>query len=55
MVHDGVKLLCCGRKLKIRNEGGIRLTVESHGQSYDEPVDQLLVAVGRAPNVENLN
>ncbi|TWT67496.1 mercuric reductase [Allorhodopirellula solitaria] len=55
MVRDGVKLLCCGRKLKIHSRGGIRLTVDSHGQSYDEPVDQLLVAVGRAPNVENLN
>jgi len=53
--RDGVKLLCCGRELEIRNEGGIRLTVESHGQSYDEPIDKLLVAVGRAPNVEDLN
>ncbi len=55
IVRDGVRLLCCGRKLEIRSEGGIRLAVESHGQGYDEPVDQLLVAVGRAPNVENLN
>ncbi len=55
IVRDGVKLLCCGRKLEIKNEGGIRLTVESHGRGYDEPIDKLLVAVGRAPNVENLN
>ncbi len=55
IVSDGVKLLCCSRKLEIKNDGGIRLTVESHGQSYDEPIGQLLVAVGRAPNVENLN
>ncbi|MCH7687874.1 MAG: mercuric reductase, partial [Planctomycetes bacterium] len=55
IVRGGVKLLCCGRKLEIKNEGGIRLTVESHGQSYDERIDKLLVAVGRAPNVENLN
>jgi pyruvate/2-oxoglutarate dehydrogenase complex dihydrolipoamide dehydrogenase (E3) component len=55
MLRDGVKLLCCGRKLVIKNEGGIRLTVQSHGKDYDQPVDQLLVAVGRAPNVENLN
>ncbi|HJN46721.1 MAG: mercuric reductase [Acidobacteria bacterium] len=53
--RDGVKLLCCGQELKITNSGGIRLTVESHGRSYDEPLDQLLVAVGRAPNVESLN
>ncbi|QDT00739.1 mercuric reductase [Adhaeretor mobilis] len=55
MEQDGVKLLCCGRNLEIKNEGGIRLTVESHGQEYNEPIDALLVAVGRAPNVENLN
>ena len=55
IVRDGVNLLCCGRKLEIRNEGGIHLAVESHGQGYDEPLDQLLVAVGRAPNVEKLS
>jgi len=55
MLRDGVKLLCCGHELKISGEGGTRLTVESHERSYDEPIDKLLVAVGRAPNVENLN
>ncbi len=55
MIRDGVKLLCCGKNLTIKNGGGIRLTVESHGVQYDEPVDQLLVSVGRAPNVEKLN
>ncbi|MBI4472607.1 MAG: mercuric reductase [Acidobacteria bacterium] len=55
MERDGVKILCCGKKLEIRNDRGIRLTVESHGKGYDEPIDKLLVAVGRAPNVEGLN
>jgi len=55
MLRDGVKLLCCGRQLEIKNEGGIRLTVESHDRGYDEQIDALLIAVGRAPNVENLN
>lgn len=56
MKKDGVKLLCCGKELKLaKAEGGnIRLTVESHGKGYDEVVDQLLVAVGRAPNIEGL-
>ncbi|WP_028325486.1 mercuric reductase [Desulfatirhabdium butyrativorans] len=56
MQQDGVKLLCCGKNLKLaKAEGGkIRLTVTSHGKGYDEVVDQLLVAVGRAPNVEHL-
>jgi pyruvate/2-oxoglutarate dehydrogenase complex dihydrolipoamide dehydrogenase (E3) component len=53
--RDGVELLCCGRDLELKQADGIRLTATSHGRKYDEPVDGLLVAVGRAPNVENLN
>ena len=56
LLRDSVHLLCCGRETKVRKDGGrIRLCLESHGKSYDEPVDKLLVAVGRAPNVEGLN
>lgn len=53
---DGVKLLCCGKDLKVAKADGnrIRFKVQSHGRSYDEVVDHLLVAVGRAPNVEGL-
>ncbi|MBI4625025.1 MAG: mercuric reductase [Verrucomicrobia bacterium] len=55
MARDGVRLLCCGKDLRLaRAADGIRLQVASHGQDYDLTVDQLLVAVGRAPNVENL-
>ena len=55
ILHDGVKLLCCGRNLKVGNDGGgIRLSVESHEQGYDEAVDALLLAVGRAPNTHGL-
>ena len=55
MARDGVKLLCCGKDLKLaKAPNGIRLQVESHGKGYDVLVDQLLVAVGRAPNVEGL-
>lgn len=53
--NDGVQLLCCGKELKLRSESGqIWMSVESHGTHYDEPVDQLLVSVGRAPNVNGL-
>jgi pyruvate/2-oxoglutarate dehydrogenase complex dihydrolipoamide dehydrogenase (E3) component len=55
IARDGVALLCCGKKLEIRQGQGVRLVVESHGRGYDQPVDRLLVAVGRAPNVEHLN
>lgn len=57
MLKDGVRLLCCGKKLTLSpaDGTGVRLHVESHGQGYDEVVDQLLVAVGRAPNTEGLD
>ncbi|MDG2123308.1 MAG: FAD-dependent oxidoreductase, partial [Verrucomicrobiales bacterium] len=56
MERDGVKLLCCGRELKLSpgEGGGVRMRVESDGKGYDETVDQLLVAVGRAANVDGL-
>jgi len=55
IIRDGVKLLCCGKKLELKQNGGIRLSVDSHGIAYDEPIDKLLLSVGRAPNVEKLN
>jgi pyruvate/2-oxoglutarate dehydrogenase complex dihydrolipoamide dehydrogenase (E3) component len=55
MIRDGVKFLDRGKELKLVKEGNeIRLQVDPSGQGYDVPVDQLLVAVGRAPNVEGL-
>lgn len=56
MQRDGVKLLCCGKALNIgKADGGkIRFSVQSHDRRHDEVVDQLLVAVGRAPNTEGL-
>ena len=55
MNRDGVKILCCGEDLRISEaENGIRMTVRSHDKGYDEVVDKLLVAVGRAPNIEGL-
>jgi pyruvate/2-oxoglutarate dehydrogenase complex dihydrolipoamide dehydrogenase (E3) component len=55
MARDGVTLLCCGKELKVAKSGDAkRLMVESHGQRYDVIVDEILVGVGRAPNVEGL-
>jgi pyruvate/2-oxoglutarate dehydrogenase complex dihydrolipoamide dehydrogenase (E3) component len=55
MLRDGVKLLCCGRDLAVsRTSTGKRLTVDSHGQQYDVTVDEILVGVGRTPNVEGI-
>ncbi len=53
--RDGVKLLCCGKDLQLgKAPSGARLQVESHGKGYDVLVDQVLIAAGRAPNVEGL-
>ncbi len=55
MVKDGVQLLCCGKDLKVSRVDGVkRLRVDSHGQQYDVAVDEILVGVGRTPNVEGL-
>ena len=56
MVRDGVNFLCCSRNTEVKpgDNGTIRLTLDSHDKSYDQTVDELLVAVGRAPNVDNL-
>lgn len=55
MVKDGVQLLCCGKELEVsRTENGKRLSVDSHGRQYDVTVDEVLVGVGRTPNVEGM-
>ncbi len=55
MLRDGVQLLCCGKEPQVRRtSGGVGLRVESHDHSYDVEVDQLLVAVGRRPNIEDV-
>ena len=55
MLRDGVNILGGGREIQLaRGERGVRLQSQSQGQPYDIEVDQLLIAVGRAPNVEGL-
>ncbi|ULA60344.1 MAG: Mercuric reductase [Nitrospira sp.] len=55
MIRDGVALLCCGKDLRIEKvPDGKRLIVDSHGQHHDLTVDEILVGVGRAPNVQGL-
>jgi len=55
LLRDGITLLCCGGDLKVaRAAEDKRLSVDSHGQHYDIPVDEILVGVGRRPNVEGL-
>jgi pyruvate/2-oxoglutarate dehydrogenase complex dihydrolipoamide dehydrogenase (E3) component len=56
LLRDGITLLCCGSDLKVAREGGEkRLMIDSHGQHQDITVDEILVGVGRLPNVEGLD
>jgi pyruvate/2-oxoglutarate dehydrogenase complex dihydrolipoamide dehydrogenase (E3) component/uncharacterized membrane protein YdjX (TVP38/TMEM64 family) len=56
MDRDGVKLMCCGKDLKVSklDGGGKRLSVDSHDNHYDIVVDEILVGGGRQPNLEGL-
>jgi pyruvate/2-oxoglutarate dehydrogenase complex dihydrolipoamide dehydrogenase (E3) component len=56
LLRDGIRVLCCGKELVVsRTAEGKRLVVDSHDQHYELLVDEILVAGGRKPNVENLN
>ncbi len=55
MDRDGVKLMCCGKELKVSTaDGHKRLTLDSHDNHYDIVVDEILVGGGRKPNLEGL-
>jgi len=55
MLRDGVNILGGGREIRLaRGANGVRLQGQSQGVPYDLEVDQILIAVGRAPNVEGL-
>ncbi len=52
---DGVKLYGHGKSVRLSPEGeAIRMKAEAAEGGYDLVVEKLLVAVGRAPNVEGL-
>lgn len=55
--RDGVKMITSSTDLNVEpgGQGQIRITGEQAGTPYDLEVDQLLVAVGRAPNTDGLN
>lgn len=55
MQTDGVTLLCCSQELTLAHTAeGKRLSGRSHGRPYDVIVDEILLAVGRTPNLEGL-
>jgi pyruvate/2-oxoglutarate dehydrogenase complex dihydrolipoamide dehydrogenase (E3) component len=55
LVRDGVRILSDGRNLQLSRTGdGVQLQFKHSEGSQDITVDRLLVAAGRAPNVEGL-
>lgn len=55
ILRDGVQLLCCGKDFNVHSANEAKyLRVDSHGTQYDIPVDEILVGVGRSPNIEGL-
>ena len=55
MERDGIKLMCCGKDLKIsKTANGKQLSVDSHDSHFDILVDEILVGGGRRPNLEGL-
>ncbi len=56
MQREGVQFLNGGNELRVSKDGAeVRLQRESPADGFDLGVDKLLVAVGRAPNIEGLN
>lgn len=57
LIKDGVNLMLDATDMKISPADGqqIKVSVQQHGQLKEVVVDQLLVAVGRAPNTDGLN
>ena len=56
LIRDGVEIECCAKIVAVRREGEVRvLSLERDGQTVEREFDQVLVGVGRQPNVETLN
>ncbi len=56
MRRDGVSFVCGGKVVKVEARGGLRVIhYEQGGTMREVTVDQILVGIGRKPNVEGLN
>ncbi|PIP84720.1 MAG: mercuric reductase [Elusimicrobia bacterium CG_4_9_14_3_um_filter_62_55] len=55
LIRDGVDLVCCGALRSVSKRGADKvLSLEAHGDKRELVVDEILVGVGRAPNVESI-
>jgi pyruvate/2-oxoglutarate dehydrogenase complex dihydrolipoamide dehydrogenase (E3) component len=56
MVRDGIELCLQAKILQVTRKGKDKvIQVEQNGRSLELTVDEILVGIGRAPNVEGLN
>ncbi|MGH7144891.1 MAG: FAD-dependent oxidoreductase, partial [Planctomycetota bacterium] len=56
LVRDGVKIVCGGKAAEVRRQGDERILVlDCQGQQHEIAVDEVLVGVGRTPNVDGLD
>lgn len=56
MRHDGVQLALEANIKRVERQNQAKVIhFEQHGQAHSLPVDEILVAVGRVPNLESLN
>jgi len=57
LVKDGVQLVLNARDMQLRpaDGGSVKVQVNQKGEPTEFTVDKLLIAVGRAPNVDDLN
>lgn len=56
LVRDGVRILCGGKASSIVPRGAEKVIhVECNGKQHEIVVDEILLAVGRTPNVEGIN
>jgi len=55
--RDGIHLMLNSQQMKVSSQpdGSIKVTVTQNGSEVETIVDELLVAVGRAPNTDGLN
>jgi pyruvate/2-oxoglutarate dehydrogenase complex dihydrolipoamide dehydrogenase (E3) component len=55
LLRDGVKVNCNAKILRVRRQGADKvITVERNGQKEELRSDELLVGIGRTPNVDGL-
>lgn len=53
--RDGVEIICGGKAVQVRRDGADKvLALNCQGEDRDVRVDEILLGVGRSPNVENL-